>query len=189
MIFNRKIDETAAVRKKKISLHFSGGRFHFPRNSSQRCCCYSPSWISSVASSWEGGGNFHQSEHVQGAAGHSKLFVNWYNAENERERAADSVFERHLTSETRTFVKLWQNFKKWKKSGIIVTIYIETSQVTVNPVLLLLSFKMLQNIHSFLDICSGKKVKDGKYFEEVNDKAAKERSKHQSTESIVFEKF
>ena len=73
MIFNRKIDETAAVRKKKISLHFSGGRFHFPRNSSQRCCCYSPSWISSVASSWEGGGNFHQSEHVQGAARHSKL--------------------------------------------------------------------------------------------------------------------
>lgn len=67
-----------------------------------------------------------------------------------------------------------------------MTIYIETSQVTVNPVLLLLSFKMLQNIHSFLDICSGKKVKDGKYFEEVNDKAAKERSKHQST---VFEKF
>ena len=66
-----------------------------------------------------------------------------------------------------------------------MTIYIETSQVTVNPVLLLLSFKMLQNIHSFLDICSGKKVKDGKYFEE----AAKERSKHQSTESIVFEKF
>ena len=60
------------------------------------------------------GGNFHQSEHVQGAAGHSKLFVNWYNAENGRQRAADSVFERHLTDEIRTFLKLWQNLNSEK---------------------------------------------------------------------------